>query len=175
MYKRQAIGETGLDFNRNFSKKNNQIECFISQLELAKELRLPLFLHQRDSHKEFINCIEKVTPDVNAVVHCFTEDKKEFYQYLDKGFWIGFTGWICDPIRGKHMQDLLSEMPLDRIMIETDSPYLLPKNLKVKGRRNEPKFIVEVAKKISELQKKDLNVVTKILFSNSLRFFNLQQ
>ena len=73
------------------------------------------------------------------------------------------------------MQDLLSEMPLDRIMIETDSPYLLPKNLKVKGRRNEPKFIVEVAKKISELQKKDLNVVTKILFSNSLKFFNLQQ
>ena len=171
----KAIGETGLDFNRNFSKKNNQIECFISQLELAKELRLPLFLHQRDSHKEFLNCIEKVTPDVNAVVHCFTEDKKEFYQYLDKGFWIGFTGWICDPIRGKHMQDLLSEMPLDRIMIETDSPYLLPKNLKVKGRRNEPKFIVEVAKKISELQKKDLNVVTKILFSNSLKFFNLQQ
>jgi TatD DNase family protein len=112
---------------------------------------------------------------VNAVVHCFTEDKKEFYKYLDKGFWIGFTGWICDPVRGKHMQDLLSEMPLDRIMIETDSPYLLPKNLKVKGRRNEPKFIVEVAKKISELQKKDLNEVTKILFSNSLKFFNLQQ
>ena len=107
------------------------------------------------------------------MVHCFTEDKKKFYEYLDKGFWIGFTGWICDPIRGRHMIDLISSMPLDRVMIETDSPYLLPKNLKVKGRRNEPKYIYEIAKKIADLQKKSLNEVCNIFYENSIRFFNL--
>ena len=104
---------------------------------------------------------------------CFTGKKEEFYEYLDKGFWIGFTGWICDPVRGKHMVDLIANMPLDRIMIETDSPYLLPKNLKIKGRRNEPKFIVEVAKKIAKLQNKDLEEITQIFFENSQKFFNL--
>ena len=169
----KAIGETGLDFNRNFSKKENQLLCFKSQIEIAQELNLPLFLHQRDAHKDFMNCFTNVDLKVNAVVHCFTGEKKEFYEYLDKGFWIGFTGWICDPVRGKHMIDLISSMPLDRIMIETDSPYLLPKNLKIKGRRNEPKFIVEVAKKIAKLQNRDLKEITKIFFENSQKFFNL--
>jgi len=169
----KAIGETGLDFYRDFSKKENQILCFRSQIEIAQELNLPLFLHQREAHKDFIHCFDHIDLKVNAVVHCFTENKEKFYEYLDKGFWIGFTGWICDPVRGKHMIDLISTMPLDRIMIETDSPYLLPKNLKVKGRRNEPKFIVEVAKKIAKLQNKDLEEITQIFFENSQKFFNL--
>ncbi len=169
----KAIGETGLDLNRNYSKKENQIFCFKSHIEVAQELNLPLFLHQRDAHKDFMNCFNHINLKVNAVVHCFTGDKKEFYEYLDKGFWIGFTGWICDPIRGKHMIDLIANMPLDRIMIETDSPYLLPKNLKVKGRRNEPQFIVEVAKKIACLQKKSLEEISQIFYENSQRFFNL--
>jgi TatD DNase family protein len=169
----KAIGETGLDFNRNFSKKENQILCFKSQIEIAQELNLNLFLHQRDAHKDFMNCFNNVDLKVNAVVHCFTEDKEKFYEYLDRGFWIGFTGWICDPIRGKHMIDLISNMPLDRIMIETDSPYLMPKNLKIKGRRNEPKFIVEVAKRIASLQNKSLEDISQIFFENSLKFFDL--
>ena len=169
----KAIGETGLDFNRNYSRKENQILCFESQIEVAQELRLPLFLHQRDAHKDFINCFNNIDLKVNAVVHCFTGEKEEFYEYLDRGFWIGFTGWICDPVRGKHMIDLIANMPLERIMIETDSPYLLPKNLKIKGRRNEPKFIVEVAKKIAELQNKSLEEITQIFFDNSQKFFNL--
>jgi TatD DNase family protein len=169
----KAIGETGLDFNRNFSKKENQILCFKSQIEIAQELNLNLFLHQRDAHKDFMNCFNNVDLKVNAVVHCFTEDKEKFYEYLDRGFWIGFTGWICDPVRGKHMIDLISNMPLDRIMIETDSPYLMPKNLKIKGRRNEPKFIVEVAKRIASLQNKSLEDISQIFFENSLKFFDL--
>ena len=169
----KAIGETGLDFNRNFSKKENQILCFKSQIEIAQELNLNLFLHQRDAHKDFMNCFNNVDLKVNAVVHCFTEDKEKFYEYLDRGFWIGFTGWICDPVRGKHMIDLISNMPLDRIMIETDSPYLMPKNLKIKGRRNEPKFIVEVAKRIAILQNKSLEDISQIFFENSLKFFDL--
>ena len=152
---------------------SNQIICFESQIEAAQELNMPLFLHQREAHKDFMNCFNGRDLKVNAVVHCFTGEKKEFYEYLDKGFWIGFTGWICDPVRGKHMTDFISNMPLERIMIETDSPYLLPKNLKIKGRRNEPKFIVEVAKKIAKLQNKDLEEITQILFENSQKFFNL--
>ena len=169
----KAIGETGLDFNRNFSKKENQILCFKSQIEIAQELNLNLFLHQRDAHKDFMDCFNNVDIKANAVVHCFTEDKEKFYEYLDRGFWIGFTGWICDPVRGKHMIDLISSMPLDRIMIETDSPYLMPKNLKIKGRRNEPKFIVEVAKRIASLQNKSLEDISQIFFENSLKFFDL--
>ena len=169
----KAIGETGLDFNRNFSKKSKQLSCFVSQIEIAEELSLPLFMHQREAHKDFLGCFKEIDLTVNAVVHCFTDDKREFYEYLDKGFWIGFTGWICDPIRSKHMIDLISTMPLDRIMIETDSPYLLPKNLKVKGRRNEPKFIYEIAQKIAHLQRKSLDEVSKIFYENSTKFFNL--
>ncbi len=169
----KAIGETGLDFNRNYSKKENQILCFKSQIEVAQELNLPLFLHQRDAHKDFMDCFKNIDLKVNAVVHCFTGDKKEFYEYLDRGFWIGFTGWICDPVRGKHMIDLISNMPLERVMIETDSPYLLPKNLNIKGRRNEPKFVVEVAKKIARLQNKSLEEISEIFFENSQRFFVL--
>jgi TatD DNase family protein len=120
-----------------------------------------------------MDCFNNVDLKANAVVHCFTEDKKKFYEYLDRGFWIGFTGWICDPVRGKHMIDLISSMPLDRIMIETDSPYLLPKNLKIKGRRNEPKFIIEVAKKIAILQNKKLEDIAQLFFENSLKFFDL--
>ena len=88
----KAIGETGLDFNRNYSKKDNQILCFKSQIEVAQDLNLPLFLHQRDAHKDFMNCFSNIDLKVNAVVHCFTGEKEEFYEYLDKGFWIGFTG-----------------------------------------------------------------------------------
>ena len=169
----KAIGETGLDFNRNYSKKENQILCFESQIKVAQEQNLPLFLHQRDAHKDFMDCFNNIDLKVNAVVHCFTGNREEFYKYLDKGFWIGFTGWICDPVRGKHMVDLIANMPLERIMIETDSPYLLPKNIKIKGRRNEPKFIVEVAKKIAKLQNKSLEEITQIFFENSQRFFGL--
>ena len=87
----KAIGETGLDFNRNYSKKDNQILCFKSQIEIAQDLNLPLFLHQRDAHKDFMNCFSNIDLKVNAVVHCFTGEKEEFYEYLDKGFWIGLN------------------------------------------------------------------------------------
>ena len=171
----KAIGETGLDFNRNYSKKENQIFSFLNHIEISNKVKLPLFLHQRESHKTFISCLDEVLPENSCVVHCFTESQKEFYEYLDKGFWIGFTGWICDPKRSSHMNELLKKMPLDRVMIETDSPYLLPKNIKIKGRRNEPMFISEIAERIAFLQNKDLEDLTQIFYRNSLEFFSLQK
>ena len=93
----KAIGETGLDFNRNYSDKNKQIESFLNHIKIANKLNLPMFLHQRDAHKDFMDCINTEKPEVKCVVHCFTGQKNELEDYLVKDFFIGLTGWICDP------------------------------------------------------------------------------
>ena len=171
----KAIGETGLDFNRNYSDKKNQIKSFLAHIKLANSLNLPMFLHQRDAHEDFIDCLNKETPRTKCVVHCFTGEKKELFNYLDRDFYIGLTGWICDPKRGSHLEELIPLIPLNRLLIETDSPYLLPKNLKVKGRRNEPAFLDEILKKIMSERKESEKKITEMLLKNSLSFFNLQQ
>ena len=171
----KAIGETGLDFNRNYSDKKNQIKSFLAHIKLANSLNLPMFLHQRDAHEDFIDCLNKETPRTKCVVHCFTGEKKELFNYLDRDFYIGLTGWICDPKRGSHLEELIPLIPLNRLLIETDSPYLLPKNLKVKGRRNEPAFLNEILKKVMSERKESEKKITEMLSKNSLSFFNLQQ
>lgn len=171
----KAIGETGLDFNRNYSDKKNQIKSFLAHIKLANSLNLPMFLHQRDAHKEFMNCLNTETPKINCVVHCFTGNKKELFEYLDKDFYIGLTGWVCDPKRGAHLEELIPLIPLNRLLIETDSPYLLPKNLKVKGRRNEPSFLTEILKKIIKERSESENEIIEMLSKNSFCFFNIQQ
>ena len=171
----KAIGETGLDFNRNYSDKKNQIKSFLAHIKLANSLNLPMFLHQRDAHEDFIDCLNKETPRTKCVVHCFTGEKKELFNYLDRDFYIGLTGWICDPKRGSHLEELIPLIPLDRLLIETDSPYLLPKNLKVKGRRNEPAFLSEIIKKVMSERKESEKKIIEMLSKNSLSFFNLQQ
>ena len=169
----KAIGETGLDFNRNYSDKNKQIESFLNHIKIANKLKLPMFLHQRDAHQDFMDCINTEKPEVKCVVHCFTGQKNELEEYLIKDFYIGLTGWICDPKRGAHLEELIPIIPLDKLLIETDSPYLLPKNLKVRGRRNEPSFLNEILKKIVEVRKETENEIKEALLRNSLYFFNL--
>ena len=171
----KAIGETGLDFNRNYSDKKNQIKSFLSHIKLANSLNLPMFLHQRDAHEDFMDCLNKETPRTKCVVHCFTGKKRELFNYLDRDFYIGLTGWICDPKRGSHLEELIPLIPLKRLLIETDSPYLLPKNLKVKGRRNEPALLNEILKKVIRERKESEKKITEMLLKNSLSFFNLQQ
>ena len=169
----KAIGETGLDFNRNYSDKNKQIESFLNHIKIANKLNLPMFLHQRDAHQDFMECINKEKPKVKCVVHCFTGQKNELEDYLIKDFFIGLTGWICDPKRGAHLEELIPIIPLDKLLIETDSPYLLPKNLKVKGRRNEPSFLNEILKKVVDVRKETESEIKEALLKNSLYFFNL--
>ncbi|MDA9636474.1 TatD family hydrolase [SAR86 cluster bacterium] len=171
----KAIGETGLDFNRNYSSKKNQINSFQKHIGIANELKMPLFLHQRDSHKDFLNCIEIAKPETNCVVHCFTGSKIEMTDYLNLGFYIGLTGWICDPKRGAHMEEFISDIPLEKLLIETDSPYLLPKKVKIKGRRNKPLFLSEVLNKVSEIRQEPIDILCSEIFKNSLKFFNLQE
>ena len=171
-----AIGETGLDYNRNFSSKKAQLKIFEQHLELATQIKLPLFLHQRDAHSDFFPQLSKYRPNVvGGVVHCFTADKKALDAYLDIEMHIGITGWICDERRGKGLQEIVRRIPESRLLLETDSPYLLPRSIrpKPKSRRNEPKFLPEVARLVSEHSQKKLNEIAHITTLNAKALFNL--
>src|SRR5699024_867619 len=143
-----AIGETGLDFFRDFSPRPQQEAAFRAQLELAAELDMPVFLHQREAHARFLPILrDHLSALPAAVVHCFTGTDTELDAYLDAGCHIGITGWICDERRGHHLRDLVARVPAGRLMIETDAPYLLPRDLRPKprSRRNDPMHLAHVA------------------------------
>ncbi|MEW6730685.1 MAG: TatD family hydrolase [Acidobacteriota bacterium] len=142
-----AIGECGLDFNRDFSPRDIQEKCFEAQVQLASQLRMPLFLHERDAHQRFVEILKRYRDQFNsAVVHCFTGSAQELNAYLDLNLHIGITGWICDERRGLHLRDLVRRIPLDRLLIETDAPFLIPRDLKPKPKtnRNEPSLLPHI-------------------------------
>jgi len=171
-----AIGETGLDYNRRYSSKKAQLKVFEQHLELATDIQLPLFLHQRDAHSDFYPLLTKYRHKMlGGVVHCFTANKEILDSYLDLDMHIGITGWICDERRGQGLQEIVHNIPKNRLLVETDSPYLLPRTLKPKpkSRRNEPKFLPEVAKSISEHSAKTLEEIAKISTQNAITLFNL--
>jgi len=142
-----AIGECGLDFNRNYSPHPDQEKWFVAQVELALSLSKPLFLHSRDAHPRFSQIISSYKPE-KAVAHCFTGEREELLAYLDLGLYVGITGWICDERRGKHLVELVREIPRDRLLLETDAPYLTPRDMhpQPKARRNEPAFLPHIAR-----------------------------
>ena len=148
-----AVGECGLDFNRNFSTPQQQERAFEAQLALAVESGLPLFLHERDAGQRMREILHAWRDDISqAVVHCFTADRDTLFGYLDLDLHIGLTGWISDERRGHHLRSLVSDIPLTRLMVETDCPYLLPRNLpaKLKGRRHEPALLPWIAREIAQ-------------------------
>lgn len=143
-----ALGEAGLDFNRNYSSASEQEYAFDAQLELATGLDLPLFLHEREAHSRFVTMLAAYRDRLGpVVVHCFTGTGRELEAYLDLDLHIGITGWICDERRGLHLRELVQRIPLERLMLETDAPYLLPRDLpsRPKDRRNEPAFLGHIA------------------------------
>ena len=162
----------GLDFNRNFSSKEEQILCFESQLDLADSIIKPLFLHQRDAHREFLGILDNYKFNQNQIVHCFTGNLFELEDYLKRDFYIGITGWVCDLKRGKELRECIKHIPEDKLLIETDSPYLSPRK---KIRRNEPKFLIDVAAEIALLRKETKENIINSSFENSLNFFNLRR
>ncbi|MBP8221112.1 MAG: 3'-5' ssDNA/RNA exonuclease TatD, partial [Aeromonadaceae bacterium] len=150
-----AIGECGLDFNRDFSPRPAQEAAFSAQLALAAELQLPVFMHCRDAHARFVALLEPWLPRLPAaVLHCFTGNGDELAECLALGLHIGITGWVCDERRGEELRALVPRIPADRLMIETDAPYLLPRDLspKPKSRRNEPAFLAHIAATIADLR-----------------------
>lgn len=171
-----AVGECGLDYFRNFSPREAQLDAFRRQLDIAKETGKPLFLHQRDAHDDFVEVLEPYLPDVSrAVAHCFTGEGESLREYLQMGLFIGITGWICDERRGKHLYDIVSIIPDDRLMVETDAPYLLPRTLKPKpkSRRNEPMYLPEVVRIIAEARGQSTDHVARVTTENAMRFFAL--
>ena len=170
-----AIGETGLDFFRNLSSYEEQIFAFEEQIKIAIGLNKPLFLHQRDSHEDFIKILRKYADDINkAVVHCFTGTQKQLDSYLNLGFYIGLTGWICDERRNVELRKSIKNIPLDKLMIETDSPYLIPRNLDIKpeNNRNEPSYLPHIAKEIADIINIDSSKLIDITYKNSISFFS---
>lgn len=137
----RAVGETGLDYFRDFSPRDAQRDAFEAQLRLAVELQMPAFLHQRDGHGDFIAILREYRNALpRGVVHCFTGTEDELRDYLELDMHIGITGWICDERRGHHLHDFIRLIPDNRLMLETDAPYLLPRTIRPKpqSRRNVP-------------------------------------
>lgn len=167
-----CLGEMGLDFNRNFSSREEQILCFESQLSLANSINKPLFLHQRDAHKEFLSILDNYKFNQKLIVHCFTGNLSELEDYLKRDFYIGITGWVCDLKRGLDLRECIKHIPQDKLLIETDSPYLSPRK---KIRRNEPKFLIDVAEEVARLRKQTKESIVKSSYENSLNFFNLHR
>lgn len=169
-----AVGECGLDYDRMFSARENQIRCFENHIKIAEELGKPLFLHERDAADDFIARFKK-HGDIckRAVVHCFTGDKDTLKKYIDMGFYIGVTGWICDERRGGALREAVKYIPLDRIMAETDAPYLTPRNIKGLGRTNLPQNIKYVVAELARNMQIDEAELIDALKENTERFFEI--
>ncbi|HUN69817.1 MAG TPA: TatD family hydrolase [Burkholderiales bacterium] len=171
-----AIGECGLDFNRNYSPHPDQEKWFVAQMELAIEAKKPLFLHSRDAFPKFSDLLRTHRNEMpNAVAHCFTGEKAELHAYLDLGLHIGITGWICDERRGRHLLELVREIPADRLLLETDSPYLTPRDLhpQPKARRNEPAFLPHVLRTVARALGRPAEDVAAETTRNARRLFGL--
>ena len=171
-----AVGECGLDYFRNFSPREAQRAAFRAQLDIAADTGLPVFLHQRDAHDDFLEILEPAMDRLcGGVAHCFTGDTRTLREYLDLGLYIGITGWICDERRGLALREAAPEIPLDRLMIETDAPYLLPRTLnpKPRTRRNEPRYLREVLRVVAECLSAPEDSVARATRRNSERLFRL--
>jgi TatD DNase family protein len=172
-----AVGECGLDYFRNLSPRQAQLDAFKAQLGIAAETALPVFLHQRDAHDDFVELLAPFLESIpRAVAHCFTGEGESLREYLAMGLYIGITGWICDERRGGHLKDIVSTIPDDKLMIETDAPFLLPRTIrpKPKSRRNEPAYLSEVLKTIAEARGQTEAHVADITTANAKRFFGIE-
>ena len=172
----KAIGECGLDFNRNFSTAANQKNVFSQQVNLASELQLPLFLHQRDAFEPWFDILTPYFSIIPAMVsHCFTGNQRELEQCLAADMYIGITGWLCDERRGQELRDIVSLIPLNRLMIETDAPYLTPRSIrpKPKSSRNEPSYLPHIVSVLAELMNFSEQEIIKQTTLNADVFFSL--
>ena len=170
-----AIGETGLDYFRNISPPDVQKKSFSMHIEIAKELSLPLYLHQRNAHDDFIRNIKENRNNFpKFIVHCFTGTQKELDEYLELGAYIGLTGWICDANRNIDLRQSIKNIPIDRMMIETDCPYLIPRNLPNKPKKNinEPKYLPHIANEIADLIGVEIDELKLATRNNAINFFS---
>ena len=172
-----AVGETGLDYNRNYSPREDQLACFAQHLEIAAAVGKPVFLHQRDAHDDFLALLREHREYIaGGVVHCFTDTRRALDDYLDLDMHIGITGWVCDERRGVELQGIVRHIPSQRLLLETDAPYLLPRTLRPKpsGRRNEPKYLPAVLAEVARCTGRDAAEVARQTTANATRLFGLE-
>ena len=171
-----AVGECGLDFDRNFSPPQQQRDAFAAQIEIAIELEMPLFVHERSAHDALLEILSARRSALGpVVVHCFTGTREELQRYLDLDLHLGITGWICDERRGTHLLEIVSEIPANRLMIETDAPWLLPRSLRPRPKkgRNEPAYLGEIRDCIARACKKRPADVARESSACARAFFGL--
>nr|WP_251978466.1 MULTISPECIES: TatD family hydrolase [unclassified Salinicola] len=172
-----AVGECGLDFHRDFSSRADQQRAFEAQLALAAESGLPLFLHEREAGERMLEILREWRDHLSdAVVHCFTGERDTLYGYLDLDLHIGQTGWLSDERRGHHLREFVRDIPSERLMVETDCPYLLPRNLpaKIKGRRHEPALLPWIVKELAHWRGESETEVAQSTTRTARRFFRLE-
>ena len=175
-----ALGECGLDYFRDLSPREAQLRAFEAQLEIAADLCMPLFLHQRDAHIDFLPLLKKFRPVIPQIcVHCFTDTTEAMLDYLALDCYIGITGWVCDKRRGQSLRESVRHLPLDRLLIETDAPYLRPHNapahLTEDKRRNEPFLLPYVVEQLADSMSASTDSVSAHSTRNALNFFNFPQ
>jgi TatD DNase family protein len=169
-----AWGETGLDFNRLYAARKDQERCFIRQLQMAENLDLPLILHERDSRGRLLEILRSVpAARRSAVVHCFSGTEAELAQYLEMGFYIGITGIATISKRGRSLRRMIPSIPADRLLIETDAPYLTPTPQRNKYRRNEPAFVREVLLKVAAVRQEDPDTLADRIWANTCKLFRI--
>lgn len=169
-----AVGECGLDYDRMFSAKENQLRCLEKHIVLAEKLEMPMFLHERSASADFVKRF-KAHADVckRSVVHCFTGTRQELETYLEMGFSIGITGWICDDRRADDLRSAVKILPLDRVLIETDAPYLTPRNVKGLDRTNVPENVKYVAETLAHYMHVSVEELTAAARTNTERVFRI--
>jgi len=166
-----AIGEIGLDYYRNISSMENQKRLFARLLEIAKGAKLPLVIHNRDSHEDMIDILKNIMGNsLSGVMHCFSGDEKFLKTCLDMGFFISFTCNITYKNSGK-LRGIVKLVPMDRLLLETDAPYLAPQDFR--GARNEPMHVKYAAEEVAKIKGIDFNEVAAVTAENAIRLFNL--
>jgi TatD DNase family protein len=171
-----AVGECGLDYHRDFSPRPAQRSAFERQLAIAAENGKPLFLHQRDAHEDFMAILRPFDGRLGpVVVHCFTGTREEMHACLDAGYSIGITGWLCDERRGLHLRGMVRDIPADRLLVETDAPYLLPRTVKPQPshRRNEPMYLAHIVAELARDRGEDIEVTAAATTATARAFFRL--
>ena len=162
-----AVGETGLDYYYEYSDKKKQIKAFIEQLELAKSTNKPIIIHCREAEKDILKCI-KETNSTKGVVHCFSGDLNFANRLFELGFYISFTGLVTF---NKKLTKVIKEVPLDKFMLETDSPYLTP--VPHRGKRNEPWLVKIIAQEISKIKNISIKDIAEETTKNATKLFEI--
>jgi TatD DNase family protein len=168
----RAWGEIGLDFNRKYSPLRDQEKWFERQLETAIDLDLPVIFHERDTGGRFLELLRRnASCDLKGVIHCFSGNRGELEAYLELGLNIGVTGIVTFRERGAALREMISAIPEERLLAETDAPWLTPTPERNRFRRNEPAFVRSVVVKLAALRAKDPELLAETLFENARRLF----